>query len=191
MTYDEKRGKVIYQARRTHGLKGTDTQEFEPVEFIGALARHIPPPNKHQVRYYGAAHRDFRAEMRDGWVPPGTSTSGERLEEGRASWARLIWRVYGVDPLICPTCGKRMRIISIILHDSHASPACCAQNFESPGFVGEPSGLGTGQALGERAPGGRRGSDASFRYLVVCGRGAKQRGLFDRWAGIRGTGLRG
>jgi len=24
---------------------------------------------------------------------------------------------YGVDPLICPKCGKRMRIISIIVHD--------------------------------------------------------------------------
>lgn len=117
VTYDEERGKVIYQARRTHGLKGTDTQEFEPVEFIGALARHIPPPNKHQVRYNGAAHRDFRAEIGDGWIPPGASTSGESLEEGRASWARLIWRVYGVDPLICKKCGKRMRIISIILHD--------------------------------------------------------------------------
>ena len=63
ITYDEQSGKVVYQARRAHGLKGTDTQVFEPLEFIGALARHIPPPNKHQVRYYGAAHRDFRAEI--------------------------------------------------------------------------------------------------------------------------------
>lgn len=122
ITYDEDRGKVVYQARRAHGLKGTDTQEFDPVEFIGALACHIPPPNKHQVRYYGAApkgdpYRDFRAEMGDGCIPPGTSTSGEDPGEGRASWARLIWRVYGVDPLICKKCGKRMRIISIILHD--------------------------------------------------------------------------
>lgn len=117
VTYDEERGKVVYRAKRVHGLKGTDTQEFEPVEFIGALARHIPPPGKHQVRYYGAAHRDFRAEMGDGWTPPGTDTAGERLEEGRASWAKLIWRVYGVDPLICPKCGNRMRIISIIVHD--------------------------------------------------------------------------
>jgi len=115
--YDDERGKVVYQARRAHGIKGTDTQVFDPVAFIGALARHIPPPNKHQVRYYGAAHRDFRAEIGDGWVPPGVTTSAEGPEEGRASWAKLIWRVYGVDPLICPKCGKRMRIISIITHD--------------------------------------------------------------------------
>lgn len=117
ITYDEERGKVVYQARRAHGLKGTDTQEFDPVEFIGVLARHIPPLNKHQVRYYGAAHRDFRAARGDGWTSPGVAEAGEAPEVGRASWAKLMWRIYGVEPLICPHCGKRMRIISIVVHD--------------------------------------------------------------------------
>jgi hypothetical protein len=41
----------------------------------------------------------------------GVPSSGEKA----SAWARLIKKVYGVDPLICPKCGKDMKIISIIL----------------------------------------------------------------------------
>ena len=30
------------------------------------------------------------------------------------SWARLIKKIYEVDPLICPKCGANMRIIAFI-----------------------------------------------------------------------------
>ena len=36
----------------------------------------------------------------------------------RRSWAQLIKRVYEVDPLVCPACGGKMRIIAFIIdHD--------------------------------------------------------------------------
>ena len=31
-----------------------------------------------------------------------------------ANWARLIHKIFEVDPLLCPNCGKEMRIISFI-----------------------------------------------------------------------------
>ncbi len=34
--------------------------------------------------------------------------------ESRKAWARLIQKVYDVDPLICPKCESKMRIIAII-----------------------------------------------------------------------------
>ena len=34
--------------------------------------------------------------------------------ENASTWARLIKKVYGVDPLVCPKCGKEMKIIAII-----------------------------------------------------------------------------
>ena len=42
-----------------------------------------------------------------------TSTVGTKQQ--RSAWARLIRKVYGVDPLICPNCGKDMKIIAIIM----------------------------------------------------------------------------
>ena len=31
-----------------------------------------------------------------------------------ATWARLIHKIFDVDPLLCPNCGKEMRIIAFI-----------------------------------------------------------------------------
>ena len=36
----------------------------------------------------------------------------------RRSWARLIKRIYEVDPLVCSSCGSEMKVISFITeHD--------------------------------------------------------------------------
>jgi len=32
----------------------------------------------------------------------------------RKSWARLIHKIYEVDPLVCPACGGAMRVIAFI-----------------------------------------------------------------------------
>ena len=33
----------------------------------------------------------------------------------RASWARLLRRIFEVDPLLCPACGSEMKIVSVIM----------------------------------------------------------------------------
>ena len=35
----------------------------------------------------------------------------------KRNWARLIKKIYNVDPLICPKCQSRMKIISVIEDD--------------------------------------------------------------------------
>ena len=35
-------------------------------------------------------------------------------KEARQNWARLIQKIYEVDPLVCPKCQCQMKIISII-----------------------------------------------------------------------------
>jgi hypothetical protein len=32
----------------------------------------------------------------------------------RAAWARLIQKVYEVDPMLCPRCGEEMRLMALI-----------------------------------------------------------------------------
>jgi len=36
------------------------------------------------------------------------------LRRTQARRARLIWKVYEVDPLLCPRCGGRMKVIAVI-----------------------------------------------------------------------------
>ena len=38
----------------------------------------------------------------------------ESSKEYRKNWARLIQKIYKVDPLTCPKCHGRMRVISVI-----------------------------------------------------------------------------
>ena len=33
----------------------------------------------------------------------------------KSTWARLIKRVYGTDPLVCPRCGSKMKILAIVI----------------------------------------------------------------------------
>ncbi len=32
----------------------------------------------------------------------------------RSAWARLIAKVYEVDPMLCPRCGSEMKLIALI-----------------------------------------------------------------------------
>ena len=32
----------------------------------------------------------------------------------RASWARLLRRIFEIDPLLCPACGSAMKIVAVI-----------------------------------------------------------------------------
>jgi hypothetical protein len=38
----------------------------------------------------------------------------EVVKQGNKNWARLIQKVYEVDPLICPECGSKMKVIAVI-----------------------------------------------------------------------------
>jgi hypothetical protein len=46
----------------------------------------------------------------------GPIRTGERYAEKRCSpsWARLIAKVYEVDPLLCPRCGERMTVVAYV-----------------------------------------------------------------------------
>ena len=32
----------------------------------------------------------------------------------RSAWAKLITKVYEIDPLVCPRCGSEMKLIAVI-----------------------------------------------------------------------------
>jgi len=64
---------------------------------------------------------DRRRLAEEGEVEEGQltqSSSGpadpEFVKAARSSWARLIRKVYEVDPLTCPHCGSEMRFVALI-----------------------------------------------------------------------------
>ena len=112
--YDAAKGTVRYRAGRRHAVRKTAFIEVDALDFIAMLATHIPHARRHQVRYYGAAHPAVRHRLGLGGLPVDTDMPAVTAARGHKSWARLIWRVYGIDPLICPKCGGPREILAVI-----------------------------------------------------------------------------
>ncbi len=122
-------GEVRYRAKKGHESSGSREREvasFDPTEFLARVIMHIPDPRWHLVRYYGwysnvsrGRRRKADAEQEITLTPlPVTRDEVRNARALRRSWARLIKRVYEVDPLLCPSCDSEMKVIAFITeHD--------------------------------------------------------------------------
>ena len=90
---------------------GRNFEAVDPLEWLARMADHIPDPGKHRTLFYGAyanRTRGARESKEPGPHPP------PQRKRCTPSWARLISKVYGADPLICRRCGQKLRIIAYI-----------------------------------------------------------------------------
>jgi hypothetical protein len=112
MTYLDQEATVIYTAK-----DGTDQKIFPALEWLAAMCSHIPNRGEQMVRYYGYYSNVSRGKRQkeglDDAIPCILETQGNE-KAFRKSWARLIQKIYEVDPLVCPKCQGSMRIISSI-----------------------------------------------------------------------------
>jgi hypothetical protein len=119
LTYQSGADTVIYNTPHTPITGGTFIT-MDAKEFIVRLLCLVAKPYETLIRYYGAASSTWRRRSTDTpvitetetdqAVPPDPPPSGGQ----RSSWARMIGRVYGVDPLTCSRCGSTMEIIAFI-----------------------------------------------------------------------------
>jgi hypothetical protein len=121
MAYDAGTHTVIYRSKVHLGLK-PDFQMMPGAEWLELLLRHVPDCYEHLVRYvgwYSNRSRGERAKARNDWDAPNpcaasSETVSEFAQRGKATWARLIRKVYEADPLQCPKCKGPMRVIALI-----------------------------------------------------------------------------
>jgi len=135
--YESFKGKVIFKTKYNAYFK-ENLKVFDAVEFIGQTVQHIPIPRIRLIRYYGLYSSKSRGKWKDwdhvarlaplGWKEQNgiekqeeDDNNNESCNEdnvssnkNKASWARLIAKIYEVDPLVCPKCGSEMRIIAVI-----------------------------------------------------------------------------
>jgi Putative transposase len=112
MTYVPDQAKVIYRSK-----DGKSDKAFDALEWLAAMCSHVPNKGEQMVRYYGYSSNVCRGQRKkadtDGLVPCILQTE-ESSKGYRKNWARLIQKIYEVDPLTCPKCHGEMRIISFI-----------------------------------------------------------------------------
>jgi hypothetical protein len=102
---------VLYRSKRMNPGLGRNFEAMDPLEWLARMVDHIPDPGKHRTLRYGV----YSNRARGAGEPkqPGEETAPKR-KRCTASWARLIHKVYGADPMICRQCGGKLRVIAFI-----------------------------------------------------------------------------
>ncbi len=117
---------------------GENFKIYNGEDFIAVLTQHIPLARVHLVRYYGSYSSRTKGVWKtesyivrltpEGWLKrqeeQNTAEVADDVEvqnkdvkgsAKRSAWARLINKVYGINPLICEKCGSDMRIVAFIM----------------------------------------------------------------------------
>ena len=88
--------------------------------FLAELTTHIAQPYEKLTNYHGYYSNRSRGKRKkeQKTSQPAESTSETQSEKAppasRKSWARLIKKVYEVDPLVCPKCSAPLKLIAVI-----------------------------------------------------------------------------
>ena len=125
MRWDGGDGEVLYTPKGKGGEEGAEEQ-VDALDFLARVIAHVPDPRLHLLRYFGHYSNVSRGKRRKGssvvLAASGASSGSEAGEPtlaerqaARRAWARLIKRVYEVDPLVCAKCGGAMKVIAVIL----------------------------------------------------------------------------
>jgi len=100
-----------------HPQTGATRMEFDALEMIRRLCAQIPDARQHMTLYYGWYSHRARGERRKASAADRSSASEVEVRVTTArsrSWARLMRRIFEVDPLLCPQCNVEMQIVSVI-----------------------------------------------------------------------------
>ncbi len=103
---------MIYESKN-----GKTSKTFEALDWLAQLTTHIPNKGEQMVRYYGFysnKSRGLRKKAGTDDQVPALIDSDISPKAFRKNWARLIQKVYNVDPLLCPKCLGSMKIIAFI-----------------------------------------------------------------------------
>jgi hypothetical protein len=115
-------GDVRLQLRRPW-RDGTTALMFTPSELLERLAVLVPRPRVNLLLYYGVlgARSGWRSQLRRAAGGACGSVVGAPLTEEssapggrRVAWAALMQRTFGVDVLVCPRCGGRLRLVALV-----------------------------------------------------------------------------
>jgi hypothetical protein len=112
---------------------------FDALDFLAELTQHIPPKGLQLIRRYGlyasrtkgrwnempwvaerapegwrATHQRGVAAEDLGYAPLSDDGEEVNVDARKRAWARLLAKVYEVDPFVCPKCGADMKVIAVI-----------------------------------------------------------------------------
>ena len=114
LAYQGEMDQVVYRGKTTGGDK-----VYPALDFLAMLTLQIPAPREQMVRYVGYYSNKCRGMRRKAALPANEPLIiKEARKTASIRWARLIAKVYLDDPLVCPECKGKMRIVAFIDEDA-------------------------------------------------------------------------
>jgi hypothetical protein len=112
-------GRLFHPRPKSGQAIEDDHPLVDPLEFLARLLIQIPEPKRHLVLFYGVyANRIrtlYRADDSARFQADGEANEPTPRRTLSRRWAELIYRIYEIDPLDCPRCGARMKILTFII----------------------------------------------------------------------------
>jgi hypothetical protein len=151
VTYVKDKGKVFYKTKYNEYFK-ENVKLFNVLDFIADLTIHIPPKGKHLIRYYGLYSSRSKGKNKENGINDKFGVKAHEVDDNQSSdemtnvesvsskkskqtWAKLIQRVYEIDPLVCPKCQSEMKVIAVITeYDDIQKILACLKKNKSPPF---------------------------------------------------------
>jgi Putative transposase/Transposase zinc-binding domain len=91
---------------------------FTPLKFLAEIQQHIPDSWEQTTRFLGAYSSRSRGAAKEKILLESSDIDflplPEPIQKSSANWARLMKKVFELDPLLCPKCGSQMRIKAFI-----------------------------------------------------------------------------
>ena len=136
--YEPFKGRVLFHTKYSQYFK-QNLHMFDALDFLAELTQHIPPKGLQLIRRYGLYASRTKGRWQDmpwvaerapdgwkathqhsadaeglGYVPLWDGDEEVPVDSRKRAWARLLAKVYEVDPMVCPKCGGDMKVIAII-----------------------------------------------------------------------------
>ena len=104
---------VLYRSTM-NPLLGRNFEAMDPLEWLARMSDHIPNPGQHRTLFSGEYANRVRGERQPAEADTSTAAAEPPPKRCSPSWARLIAKVYQVDPLFCVRCGQRMSMVAFV-----------------------------------------------------------------------------
>jgi len=112
-------GRVTFRYRDRGDNDRVRLMTLDADEFIRRFLLHILPDGFVKIRHYGIlSNRNRKAKLGLCKRLLGVDCRIEGSEKKIESWQELLTRITGVDPRICPSCGKGKMLLKNILNPS-------------------------------------------------------------------------
>ncbi|RLB11088.1 MAG: IS91 family transposase [Deltaproteobacteria bacterium] len=104
---------ITFRYRNRNDNNALKSMTLDAFEFIRRFLLHILPDGFMKIRYYGIlSHRNRKRKLALCKKLLGV----DHKEHEKESWQDLLARITGIDPRICPCCGKGKMVLKEVLH---------------------------------------------------------------------------